>query len=91
MDSLGTSQEYTPVLGTLSFSKSLGFYSDMAYFDSCDSKCCPRKEEKFLFNGQRAAFLDMIKTTQQDSLRVMDAVRQNLQRELTKAPKGIRL
>ena len=48
-------------------------------------------EEKILFNGQRAALLDIIKTTQQDSLRVMDAVRENLQRELTLAPKGIRL
>ncbi|MCK4710447.1 MAG: efflux RND transporter permease subunit, partial [Gammaproteobacteria bacterium] len=50
-----------------------------------------KAEEKILFNGQRAALLDMIKTTQQDSLRVMDAVRQNLERERKMAPKGIRL
>ncbi len=50
-----------------------------------------KPEEKILFNGQRAALLEIIKTTHQDSLRVMDAVRENLQRELTLAPKGIRL
>ncbi len=50
-----------------------------------------KPEEKILFNGQRAALLEIIKTTQQDSLRVMDAVQENLQRELTLAPKGIRL
>ena len=50
-----------------------------------------KAEEKILFNGQRTALLDMIKTTQQDSLRVMDAVRQNLERERKMAPKGIRL
>lgn len=49
-----------------------------------------KQEEKILFNGQRAAFLDMIKTTQQDSLRVMEAVNENLQRERNMAPKGIR-
>ncbi|MCP4273187.1 MAG: efflux RND transporter permease subunit [Gammaproteobacteria bacterium] len=50
-----------------------------------------KQEEKILFNGQRAALLDMIKTTQQDSLRVMDAVLQNLERERKMAPRGIRL
>ncbi len=50
-----------------------------------------KQEEKIYFNGQRAALLDMIKTTQQDSLRVMDAVRQNLERERKIAPKGIQL
>lgn len=50
-----------------------------------------KQEDKIIFNGQRAALLDMIKTTSQDSLRVMDAVNQNLQRELKLAPKGIRL
>ena len=50
-----------------------------------------KQEDKILFNGQRAALLDMIKTTQQDSLRVMDAVKQNLERERKMAPKGIRL
>ena len=50
-----------------------------------------KPEEKIMFNGRRAAFLDIIKTTTQDSLRVMDAVKQNLQREKEMAAKGIRL
>lgn len=50
-----------------------------------------KEEEKILFNGRRAALLDIIKTTEQDSLRVMDAVVENLQRERGIAPKGIRL
>lgn len=49
------------------------------------------QEEKIFFNGQRAALLDMIKNTSQDSLRVMDAVRENLLRERKMAPKGMRL
>jgi len=50
-----------------------------------------KQEEKIFFNGQRAALLDIIKTTSQDSLHVMDAVKQNLKRELKLAPRGIRL
>ena len=50
-----------------------------------------RPEDKILFNGQRAALLDIIKTEHQDALRVMDAVRENLERERTMAPRGMRL
>ena len=48
-------------------------------------------EEKLFFNGQRAALLDISKTYDQDSLRVMDAIRENLAREQAMAPRGVRL
>lgn len=50
-----------------------------------------RPEEKVMFNGQRAALLEISKTYDQDSLRVMDAIRENLSREHTLAPQGVRL
>lgn len=50
-----------------------------------------RPEEKVLFNGQRAAFLNISKTYEQDSLRVMQAIRENLSREQAKAPAGVEL
>lgn len=46
-------------------------------------------EEKVLFNGQRAALLEISKTTDQDALRVMDAIQDNLKRERAMAPKGV--
>lgn len=47
-------------------------------------------EEKVLFNGQRAALLQVIKTKQQDTLRVMDAVSRFLDQELRpSAPRGV--
>ena len=48
-----------------------------------------RAEEKILFNGQRAALLEVAKTDSQDALRVMDAIQQNLDRERLIAPRGI--
>lgn len=48
-------------------------------------------EDKVLFNGQRAALLEISKTTQQDALRVMDAIRENLKREQQRAPRGVQL
>ena len=50
-----------------------------------------RPEEKVLFNGQRAAFLNISKTYEQDSLRVMEAIRENLTREQGRAPAGVEL
>lgn len=83
--------------------KTLGEFSKLVVFSSSDggtvslgdiaklSYHYEKPEEKIFFNGKRAALLDVIKTTQQDSLRVMDAVRQNLERERKMAPKGLRL
>jgi len=48
-------------------------------------------EEKVLFNGQRAALLEISKTYDQDSLNVMDAIKANLERERATAPSGIKL
>ena len=50
-----------------------------------------RPEEKILFNGQRAALLEISKTYDQDSMRVMEAVRANLDRERAIAPRGVSL
>lgn len=50
-----------------------------------------REEEKILFNGKRAALLEISKNYTQDSLRVMDAIKQNLTREIRMAPKGVEL
>ena len=50
-----------------------------------------KPEDKVLFNGKRAALLEISKTTDQDSLRVMDAVLENLEREQNIAPRGVRL
>jgi multidrug efflux pump subunit AcrB len=47
-------------------------------------------EEQVLFNGQRAALLQVIKTKQQDTIKVMDAVGRFLERELRPgAPRGV--
>lgn len=50
-----------------------------------------RPEEMTLFNGKRAAILEISKTNDQDSLRVMDAIQENLVRELEVAPRGVEL
>lgn len=50
-----------------------------------------RPEDKTLFNGQRAALLEISKTYDQDSLRVMAAIEENLVREREIAPRGISL
>ncbi len=50
-----------------------------------------KAEEKILFNGRRAALLEISKNYTQDSLRVMAAVREHLQRERGMAPKGVNL
>lgn len=50
-----------------------------------------KPEDKVIFNGKRAALLDIAKTTNQDSLRVFDAITANLEREQSIAPKGVHL
>jgi hydrophobic/amphiphilic exporter-1 (mainly G- bacteria), HAE1 family len=50
-----------------------------------------RVEEKILFNGHRAALLEISKTENQDTLRVMEAIKKNLVREQAMAPKGVDL
>ena len=50
-----------------------------------------RPEDKVLFNGKRAALLEISKTYDQDSLHVMEAIRTNLVREQGNAPRGVRL
>lgn len=54
-------------------------------------KVFDKPEDKILFNGERAALLEISKTYQQDSIRVMQAIEENLQRERKLAPKGISL
>lgn len=46
-------------------------------------------EEKTLFNGKRAAILEVIKPKQQDSLTVVDAVKRFLETEQARAPPGV--
>jgi hydrophobic/amphiphilic exporter-1 (mainly G- bacteria), HAE1 family len=50
-----------------------------------------RPEEKILFNGRRAALLEISKNYTQDSLRVMDAIQENLMRERQMAPRSVSL
>ncbi len=50
-----------------------------------------RPEDKVLFNGKRAALLEISKTYDQDSLRVMEAIQEGLAREQAMAPQGIEL
>ena len=50
-----------------------------------------KTENKIIFNGKRAALLEISKTEDQDSLRVKDAIDENLAREQAIAPRGIRL
>ncbi len=50
-----------------------------------------RPEEKTYFNGQRAAILNIAKTYDQDSLRVREAIEENLVRERQVAPRGMSL
>jgi len=49
------------------------------------------QEEKVLFNGRRAAILEISKTYDQDSLKAMAAIQENLKRERGMAPKGVKL
>jgi hydrophobic/amphiphilic exporter-1 (mainly G- bacteria), HAE1 family len=50
-----------------------------------------RPEDKVFFNGSRAALLDISKTYDQDSLRVMEAIKKNLAREQSIAPRGMKM
>lgn len=50
-----------------------------------------RDEEKILFDGRRAAVLDIAKTSAQDILTVLDAVKDFVAREQLNAPHGMRL
>ncbi len=46
-------------------------------------------EEKYLFNGRRAAILDVTKTPQDDVLRVVDAVKAFIKEEKARLPEGV--
>lgn len=48
-----------------------------------------KDEEKILFNGQPAAILDVTKTRNDDTLKVIDAVKEFLAVESKRAPKGV--
>ncbi len=48
-------------------------------------------EERILFNGERAALLDVIKRRDEDTLRVVDAVRRFIARERATAPPGVEI
>jgi len=48
-------------------------------------------EDYVLFNGQRAAILEISKSYDQDSLTVMEAINKNLAHEIAIAPKGVDL
>lgn len=48
-------------------------------------------EQAVYFNGRRAALLEISKTRDQDSLRVMDAIVELLERERAIAPRGVQL
>lgn len=50
-----------------------------------------RPEDKIMFNGKRAALLEISKTYDQDSLRVMEAIQASLTREQAMTPTGIQL
>ena len=50
-----------------------------------------RDEEKILFNGQRAAVLNIAKTRAQDILRVLDTVSDFIEAERARAPRGVEL
>ena len=50
-----------------------------------------KPEDKIIFNDKRAALLEISKTYTQDSLRVFDAIEENLKRERKMAPNGIEL
>ena len=50
-----------------------------------------QKEEQILFNGKRAALLEISKTTSQDALQVKKVILTHLQRERRIAPQGISL
>jgi multidrug efflux pump subunit AcrB len=50
-----------------------------------------RDEEKIIFNGQRAAVLNIAKTRSQDILDVLDTVERFVERENREAPEGVQL
>jgi len=50
-----------------------------------------KDEDKILFNGRRGALLEISKNYTQDSLRVMAAIQENLERERAMAPRGVKL
>ncbi|MCK5647434.1 MAG: efflux RND transporter permease subunit, partial [Gammaproteobacteria bacterium] len=50
-----------------------------------------KQEDQILFNGQRAALLEISKTTSQDALQVKKVILQHLEREKRTAPQGISL
>jgi len=47
------------------------------------------KEDQILFNGERAGLLQITKTKSEDSLRILDAVTEFMEKEKARAPSGI--
>ncbi|MCP4997107.1 MAG: efflux RND transporter permease subunit [Gammaproteobacteria bacterium] len=54
-------------------------------------KVFDKPEEKIMFNGRRGALLEISKNYTQDSLRVMEAVQENLERERGMAPRSVEM
>lgn len=50
-----------------------------------------QQEDQILFNGQRAALLEISKTSSQDALQVKKVIQAHLERERRNAPRGIAL
>lgn len=50
-----------------------------------------RDEEKILFNGRRAAMLDVAKTRSQDILEVLESIKRFVDTERQRAPRGVEL
>ena len=48
-----------------------------------------KTEDRILFNGRRAAILDVSKTKTEDTLKVIDAVKAFIQKEKQRAPPGV--
>ena len=55
------------------------------------SRVFDKEEEKIFFNGKPAALLEISKTYDEDSLRVFEAIEENLKKERKVAPKGVKL
>ncbi|OQY50429.1 MAG: acriflavin resistance protein, partial [Desulfobacteraceae bacterium 4572_89] len=47
------------------------------------------KEDQIMFNGERAGLLQITKTKSEDSLRILDAVTEFIEKEKARAPSGI--
>jgi len=82
--SAGAFRDLVVISGSTGASIRLGEIADIT--DRFD-----RDEEKILFNGQRAAVLDVAKTRSQDILRVLGSVKGFIEAEQARAPHGVAL